>query len=410
MGVLRKSFVFLVLLGCGHSSFAFGHYSINLMWINATPSPEQKYIYPAKDEGGWNDFIERIRTWTKLNPDATVNLWFDSFHISETAIVNTKCAFEKEPLFGQRIALRDVRDLPEVSRNPIAFSNKTPVFYRVDLARMIAAFNLLSDQRERHFVYGDIDMSPISESELFDSETTDNLNKFGFVFTRAAGNGLKFENGFFIFGNQRPKFLEEVRAHCEHCLQIGADYALGEAAGKKSDLWLVDVVFQKLPDVVGYFYIEEGWATRDRKDFLPTDPMVKRLEYNVHGKEAERLFYPTKIVNLPPSQFGGSPTRFDPDFITPQNYSIRLAEALKGERRFDNNLLYLAFRNNYLTSVQSLLQHRTEEEIADAIFGTHRFLVSPFQAAKEEGHNEILDLLRHKFQGNPDLLRKLSEK
>jgi hypothetical protein len=61
-----------------------------------------------------------------------------------------------------------------------------------------------------HFVYADFDMEPLSEEQLFDSQTLHDLDKVGIVMAKW-GDAEGVENGFQILSRKQPHLLEALR-------------------------------------------------------------------------------------------------------------------------------------------------------------------------------------------------------
>lgn len=109
----------------------------------------------------------------------------------------------------ENIRLRDIRELSLVAENPRVFSSEIPVYFRVDLARAILLHDLVKNGESTYAVYGDLDMLPMSEAELFDEETVDNLKSFGLVMAKG-GTGCGFENGFQITSHHNINMLNAI--------------------------------------------------------------------------------------------------------------------------------------------------------------------------------------------------------
>lgn len=190
-------------------------YTINLMWVNRKFKKDQKYIYPAQGKLELHKkFLKYIYKWAEVNKKSTVYLWFDSLLTPHKAVKKTKKIIS-EYIKGRGskniapIILRDVRSLPEVKKHPEVFSDKTPIFYRVDLLRIIAQVYDVSKGVTQNFVYTDLDIDPLSKKEIFDIETLHKLEKFGIVMTYHP-IWLGFENSFSIVGRNK-KLLEAMQ-------------------------------------------------------------------------------------------------------------------------------------------------------------------------------------------------------
>lgn len=156
-------------------------------------------------------FTYRISRWADVNPNAQINLWYDSALVTQKAQQKTfemMGAISKSR--GVNLKLRDIRQLPIISDE---ISNSlhpgTQVYYRVDIAKAWIAHYLISapEENAQYCVVCDIDVEPMSPQELFDQRTLDYLSSNGYVFSRVGWNN--FENGFFIF-NKEKKDLQEI--------------------------------------------------------------------------------------------------------------------------------------------------------------------------------------------------------
>lgn len=188
-------------------------YTINLMWINRKLNETQQYIYPASNEKELSKkFLNYIFKWASVNQSSIVYLWFDSALTPPTAIKNTEKLITEYIKKHQEIApiiLRDVRKLPYVKTNPEVFSDKIPIFFRVDLLRVIAQVHDISVGITPYFVYSDIDINPLAQEEIFDKETTQKLQTFGIVMMyHPIWQG--FENGFSIVSNNNAHLLKAM--------------------------------------------------------------------------------------------------------------------------------------------------------------------------------------------------------
>jgi hypothetical protein len=175
-------------------------YSVNFIWINNRLHSQQKYIFPDHKLG---DFNTHMLNWAKMNTNAPIYLWYDGEYTSQDAIASTNALITKSGVTN--FTLKDIRDLNIVKQNAEVFSYKLPVYFRADLIRPAAAYEILSQMplqtQTSCFVYADIDVPAISKAELFDKLTTLYLNKLGIVM--ASSGWLGFENSFQIFCNKQ---------------------------------------------------------------------------------------------------------------------------------------------------------------------------------------------------------------
>lgn len=167
-----KFLIFKIFITCFICNINAKKYSINFMWINKSLKPEQEYIYPKNDLS--NPFLQPIYNWAAKNPKANINIWFDCELTTKNAINKTNDLISTT----QKIRLRDVRTIPIVKENLEVFSEKTPVYFRVDLLRVIAMLQILTQTNECEYaVYADLDMKSITKKEIF-TENTKGLLKY----------------------------------------------------------------------------------------------------------------------------------------------------------------------------------------------------------------------------------------
>lgn len=193
-------------------------YSINLMWINAYPmTKEQPFLlgigetFQEQEEDFRRRFVTPISDWARVNPETLINIWIDSAMATPEAIEKSRNVLQQALGETARdfVRFKDVRSLEIVSLNRAVFSHNLPVYFRVDLLRAIAADHTLKQEEAQYFVYGDLDMPPLSGEELFDRKTLCFLDEYGVVF--AKGGILGFENGFFILNGSHSQCMKSHR-------------------------------------------------------------------------------------------------------------------------------------------------------------------------------------------------------
>lgn len=148
------------------------------MWINKELSEKHK-LSP--------DIINKLSNWKKINPEATINFWYDG---------------KMTPLWAQidiNAKLKDIRNLRFSEYNEDILGETIPVYFRADLLRSVCTYEYLRDTHDDYFVYSDIDVKPMSKSLLFDDETIKELDRSGIVLAKS--DETMFENSFFIVAN-----------------------------------------------------------------------------------------------------------------------------------------------------------------------------------------------------------------
>ncbi|MDR3671674.1 MAG: hypothetical protein P4L36_12570 [Holophaga sp.] len=172
-------------------------YSINLLWINRTLDPTQPYLSSAREEEA---MVAQLLTpavkWAVANPKADVNLWYDGVMATRDAVAATHAVLDRL-LHHDGIAnlrLRDVRDIPIVKNNPDAFSDQTPIYFRVDILKPILIVNAIENEHNQAAVFADMEVGDLrpdhlrmNKAELFDATTMRQLSSEGLLLNRSGG-------------------------------------------------------------------------------------------------------------------------------------------------------------------------------------------------------------------------------
>lgn len=359
-------------------------YAVNILWINARFDSSQKFLYPAPDEATLRDrFLRHVFEWAdKTSHSGEVILWYDGVLTSGDALKNTMSIVESERLTHADWApvyFKDIRDLPEVAGAPDVFSEQIPIYFRVDLLRLVTALSVEKKDKGYSFVYADLDMVPLSHDELFDEETNDNLREFGIVMAR--GGSWTFENGFQIISNYKMNLLKAIRLRgVEIGIRVGkiVSSEIEKLTGNESfdSSRVQQKVYDLYPSIFKFFYELEDWCSPGPAEkviflggVLPFYPRVQSVIWDRYVFDQDGRKYPlgvtiripTKTVALPPSHFGGISTD-SPDRITPDNYRVKLNAALKDPVKFDADLLFLAVVNQDFVSID-LIKGKLSPEI-----------------------------------------------
>ena len=169
-----------------------------MMWINATLNQgDDKFLSVMKkgfQEGyGHKDalsFYHSITEWAKANPEATINLWYDSEYTTSFAVAEV----QKMLLIFPNIHLCDIRTIPIVAMNPDVFSDQVPIYLRIDLLKTIIVVDAIERGRDDSAIFADIEVgdkrSPdqtrrMDKNELFDAITLTQLNLHGLLMVEA---------------------------------------------------------------------------------------------------------------------------------------------------------------------------------------------------------------------------------
>lgn len=212
------------------------NYCINLMWVSVQPLFSNNFLIHPK-------YFDKIEMWINNNPNAKIIFWYDGDIKFTTffSIINTRLFFEYlNRKYAGKIYLRDLSINPFVMKinelSPFLFGpvrlfniddNRLPLYFRVDLYRIIIAIYLLKYEEFTFFVYSDMDIEPYCNSDgnkircseslldkielnkeyIFNHEVMSKLDEDGLVMQSMANIDSRlpsFENSFQIIGNKDP--------------------------------------------------------------------------------------------------------------------------------------------------------------------------------------------------------------
>jgi hypothetical protein len=206
-------------------------YAINLLWINREEKADQKYIHKADTEEKLIDELFRPAVkWAKSNPEADINIWYDSKGNSEQAISSTQSVLDKTLATSSltNVKLRDLREIEFVKANEFLFDDGMHVYYRIDLLKLITSLHTLQSEAKDAVVFSDLDLGRKSDemmnkSSLFDSDTITKLEKYGIVFGKSSFSGLA-ENQFIQVVNDKTA-IEAIRIVINSSSSVGLTLA-----------------------------------------------------------------------------------------------------------------------------------------------------------------------------------------
>jgi hypothetical protein len=291
-------------------------YSINLMWINKSEiSADQEFLFgngstPEQQKLDFQKkFIVPVSEWAKANPGSSINIWVDGELATAEAIERSSQALQealKGTLHGD-FHFRDVRSIPIVSKFAGVFESSMPIYFRVDLLRAIAADYVLKRKETKYFVYGDLDVTPLSGDQLFDNRTVSFLDDFGIVM--AKGGFLGFENSFQILNGDHTQSMD---SHRKVIINLSIEMALNKPNAIKEQQ-----IYDTYPAMITHFLDADGRYGKLnllnqelQKSFGPRVFRFDRFKNAAHtylplGDGTIELIkiMPRKPVRVPPSHF-----------------------------------------------------------------------------------------------------------
>ena len=261
-----------------HIGKPFEKYSINLFWTYKNKR-EYKYIAP---EDKLDIMIDTAKKWKRDNPHAIINLWYDSGIIvdSQTAINNTISYIKDKTI----ITLRDMKSICEKYASQVKhkgttqedrlklFTDKSNVYLRADLQRVICAYDDIKTDKRDCFVFVNIDLPSVTHAELFDEHTVKQLKQYGMVLNhnlsyRTGGPTKPYENSFFMLTKENEIMLKAYK----DVLIDGVIHAstIRYANSRKNYRFSGQFVYEAYTTLMNYYYglIGKTYKSKSRCQF-----------------------------------------------------------------------------------------------------------------------------------------------
>jgi len=286
-------------------------YSINFMWLRVDSYTEKCLSILGNTDDYFevntvdkilklkeNSFLNKLISWSKLNPNASINFWIDSMQLKPVTLINLRMTFdlinrnEKVSLCVKDVwSLKIVKDLNVRYPNILPKCSGYSLIMRVDLYKCV--INVEDLEKYTYSVFADADMLPIDKNEIFSENNISILNEIGLVLTKISYN---FENGFQILGSAIEKtrkgvidafkimMIERTMIICTKFITIAHD--------KNKNLnQLVYILYNSM---YKFLYYKCGWGIYY---FYYEDNFIKSTEDN-DNKLLESIRAFTKIANI----------------------------------------------------------------------------------------------------------------
>jgi len=237
-----KLIIFILSLTATNALLAH-EYAMNFLRVNSAQMKNSDYFCANQDEESYKkDCLQPILDWIeKSKSDAEIIISYDSFFSNEKALERIKsdillkmeCMTEKPAL-----SFLDIRDLELIKKNAVVFSDALPIYFRVDLLRVIVAYYLALLNPKRLIGYTDFNVPAHSKEELLDQSTLDKLKLYGLVLAqnKAGDFNNPYENGFFIMDPENKEMMQAIK------------------------FGLIDINIAR-----GYEFLDRGFTTKEHK-------------------------------------------------------------------------------------------------------------------------------------------------
>jgi hypothetical protein len=266
-------------------------YSINLMWINKTLKTDQKYISTSKDKKTLNaELIDPILKWALANPEAEVNLWYDSMHATKEQVHDTQNELSEqlEESGIKNVRLRDVREIPIVKANPDAFSDQIPIYHRVDLFKPIILVHSIESEKRDSAIFTDLEVGNqrvskdrMGKNELFKPSVMKKVSKYGLILNKGGISEKGRAENQFLQLVDNPRMISSIKHAIINTNLARTEYALNHP---DKELWVPEleagsVYISTQQDVFNYYNsTSSGNTIKVRPDVLglgtPSDPWI----------------------------------------------------------------------------------------------------------------------------------------
>lgn len=167
------------------------NYSINLFCINNTIDPTDIYIFKKDFK---DHFARALQRWSSGNPNAEVNLWYDSTYTTKEAIKKTADLLIDQNSINN-IFLKDIRDLPVVKNNPDIFSKHTTLYFQSHFLRLIVCLHSIVNCKMSAAIYAHPGMGleyETNETQLFNPSCMSLLKESGILLERQSEYKYEF--------------------------------------------------------------------------------------------------------------------------------------------------------------------------------------------------------------------------
>lgn len=205
---------YLLLFLCFGLSASKASYQVNFIWLNKETQPEMNYVFPEAypNCNGSLKILPAIEQWLQTSPNASFILWYDSTTATLSQFEHTKSLFQQlSAQYHTSLVLKDIRSIAFVQRNPIAFQRDTRFLQwnAIDLTKLVVLYDGMQHSKDHYFIQTDFDIPAMSQEQLFDLATLNNLELTGFVIGRTE-RGVP-ENFFQIMNGKSPELRKALK-------------------------------------------------------------------------------------------------------------------------------------------------------------------------------------------------------
>jgi len=187
-------------------------YCLNFLWINARPRFCGKigcHLMGEDDALFKEKILNPILDWQSKQPLANINFWYDDdmiydvHYMKDTSLIMevTLNKLQEEGVCLDKLTFMNIRHIKEICENERLFSDIIPVYFRVDLAKVLTAQFIMTHSEDIEYVVNcDSDIVAVTREQLFDHKTMWELKEVGYAFGSAGG--AEEENSFIMLSKK----------------------------------------------------------------------------------------------------------------------------------------------------------------------------------------------------------------
>ena len=311
-------------------------YDINLMWINRTNDPTRELLFPGTREEIKARVLDSALGWAKQNPNATVNLWYDSQSSTPEALQRTQELIQDCSTEGRTVKLMDIRSLPIVSQNPEIFSGLLPVYFHVDLLKLIIVLNSIQQDGVDAAIFADLqvgdlrqDKERLTQPELFSEEKMKALQEYGMLLaghsreiSGAGGKGISPVENQYLQLIHHEKMLKALQYVINLNLTNASEFLRANheninARAEHAQLLCNEVYFRT---VLIHQLLTPNYP-------LDKEPTIETVRIGKHGTEVKKAEIDYGFLFTPPKKNIPEPQTFNLDGIARQGNSHTVTAA-----------------------------------------------------------------------------------
>lgn len=211
-----------------------------------------------------------------MHPNSRIIVWYDN--ASEEAVRNSGAMLAEKGLGN--VTFIDVQTLHSVSEIYLLLGHrKIPVYYKVDLYKLMITREMLQQKPNELFVFSDFDLHPLTQEQLFDQETKEKIRKFNLVFTSKGHRG--FENSFHIM-KYDADLVESLKYIIDYCVLVAKEVNRNLLARISAQM-VYDVLANNFFKI---YYLKKRWVEGSR---INEEELYKSMKNQLENLSSSRL-------------------------------------------------------------------------------------------------------------------------